>query len=245
MSHLTVTAYNQVQTFHKMFGYSRSDTYLSDIYTISPKLMNNRLSFIMSEIDELYDAMSKNDFVECVDAICDIRYFVLGTFDVVGYNFDTAEKSVYCVYRNIQHNNPKIFEEHYEYLQKEMTLLDELSISLTYANNFNDLKLAINALIKMEAMTNTLASLFGIDLEVAFREVHRSNMTKACYSETEANETINAYLASKTHSYTPIYEKQTTESGQLLWIVKNSTDKKILKSINFENPDLKKVLHYR
>lgn len=66
-------------------------------------------------------------------------------------------------------------------------------------------------------------------------EIHRSNMSKVCKTEEEAKQTCDYIFYEKT---TPcFYEKQ----GDV-WVVKRSEDGKVMKSINYFKPDLKRVL---
>lgn len=68
-----------------------------------------------------------------------------------------------------------------------------------------------------------------------FEEVQRSNMSKACETEEEAQETVQYYLEEReTEAY---YEKR---DGK--WLVYRKGDNKTLKSINYSPADLKTIL---
>ena len=71
---------------------------------------------------------------------------------------------------------------------------------------------------------------FDIDLDKAFDEVHRSNMTKFCKTEAEAKETVDYYNKLKKYD-SPTYEKR----GDL-WVVFNKSTGKVLKSIEWSHP---------
>lgn len=68
-----------------------------------------------------------------------------------------------------------------------------------------------------------------------FDEVHRSNMSKACKSEEEANETI-AHYKSKDDSDSYFKEEDS------LFLVYRTKDNKTLKSINYSPADLQSIL---
>nr|WP_294874627.1 nucleoside triphosphate pyrophosphohydrolase family protein [uncultured Pedobacter sp.] len=68
-----------------------------------------------------------------------------------------------------------------------------------------------------------------------FDEVHRSNMSKACKSEEEANETIAHYKA-KDDSDSYFKEEDS------LFLVYRTKDNKTLKSINYSPADLQSIL---
>ncbi|NQX52193.1 nucleoside triphosphate pyrophosphohydrolase family protein [Pedobacter panaciterrae] len=68
-----------------------------------------------------------------------------------------------------------------------------------------------------------------------FDEVHRSNMSKACKSEEEANQTIAHYKAKDdSDSY---FKKEDS-----LFLVYRTKDNKTLKSINYSPADLQSIL---
>jgi predicted HAD superfamily Cof-like phosphohydrolase len=68
-----------------------------------------------------------------------------------------------------------------------------------------------------------------------FDEVHRSNMSKACKSEEEANQTIAHYKA-KDDSDSYFKEEDS------LFLVYRTKDNKTLKSINYSPADLQSIL---
>ena len=68
-----------------------------------------------------------------------------------------------------------------------------------------------------------------------FREVQRSNMSKACETEEEANQTVAYY---KTRKDTDAYYEQ--RDGK--WLVYRKGDNKTLKSINYSPAGLKSIL---
>lgn len=70
----------------------------------------------------------------------------------------------------------------------------------------------------------------------AYAEVHRSNMSKFCTTEEEAKETAKVRaeeMGIETH-----YEK--TDNT---WTVFRSSDRKVLKSINYSKPNLRQFLN--
>lgn len=68
-----------------------------------------------------------------------------------------------------------------------------------------------------------------------FEEVQRSNMSKACNSEEEANQTIKFY---KEKDGTECYYKK--EGNK--WLVYRKADNKTIKSVNYSPADLDKIL---
>lgn len=82
-----------------------------------------------------------------------------------------------------------------------------------------------------------VAMLYGIRLDHVMSAGFTSNMSKFCRTEEEAIKTINAYregthpnkLGERTETY---YEQQ----GDL-YVIRRLSDDKVLKSINFKEPD--------
>jgi predicted HAD superfamily Cof-like phosphohydrolase len=77
----------------------------------------------------------------------------------------------------------------------------------------------------------------------AFAEVHRSNMSKACVSQEEAEDTVD-YYGSETHpERCEAHYKR--DEGTNMWLVYRSSDDKTLKSINYSKADLRQFLTVR
>lgn len=121
----------------------------------------------------------------------------------------------------------------------------ELRISLLQ-EELDELKEAIknqDIVEVADALADLQYILYGTVLEFGltekfnhlFNEVHRSNMSKACLSEKEAQETSQFYLEKDgTQTY---YEER---DGK--WFVYRKEDDKTLKSINYSPANLKSIL---
>jgi predicted HAD superfamily Cof-like phosphohydrolase len=75
----------------------------------------------------------------------------------------------------------------------------------------------------------------GEKFKALFEEVQRSNMSKACNSEAEANQTIQFY---KEKDGTECYYKK--EGNK--WLVYRKADNKTIKSINYSPANLDRIL---
>lgn len=75
----------------------------------------------------------------------------------------------------------------------------------------------------------------GEKFNALFEEVQRSNMSKACNSEAEANQTVQFY---KEKDGTECYYKK--EGNK--WLVYRKADNKTIKSINYSPANLDKIL---
>ena len=115
-------------------------------------------------------------------------------------------------------------------------LLEEMK-ELQEAINENDLVEVADALCDIQYVLAGAILEFGLGekFKQLFDEVHRSNMSKACKSLAEANQTIEHY---KLKEQSDAYWKE----EESLFLVFRENDHKTLKSINYSPADLKSIL---
>ena len=115
-------------------------------------------------------------------------------------------------------------------------LLEEMK-ELQEAINKHDLVEVADALCDIQYVLAGAILEFGLGekFKELFDEVHRSNMSKACKSLEEANQTIEHY---KTNEQSDAYWKE----EDALFLVFRENDHKTLKSINYSPADLKSIL---
>lgn len=115
-------------------------------------------------------------------------------------------------------------------------LLEEMK-ELQEAINTNDLVEVADALCDIQYVLAGAILEFGLGdkFKQLFDEVHRSNMSKACKSLEEANQTIEHY---KIKEQSDAYWKE----EESLFLVFRENDHKTLKSINYSPADLKSIL---
>ena len=117
-------------------------------------------------------------------------------------------------------------------------LLQEELKELAEAIENNDLVEIADALADIQYVLSGAVLEFGlgesfIDL---FNEVQRSNMSKACNSEQEAQATLEHYMQK---DGTEGYYKE--NNGK--WLVYRKEDDKVLKSVNYSPADLKSIIN--
>lgn len=115
-------------------------------------------------------------------------------------------------------------------------LLEEMK-ELQEAIKENDLVEIADALCDIQYVLAGAILEFGLGdkFKQLFDEVHRSNMSKACKSVEEANQTIEHY---KIKEQSDAYFKE----EELLFLVFRQADNKTLKSVNYSPADLKSIL---
>ena len=149
-------ALKSVSKFHKTFNHP----ILSEPQIPPMNRAELRLNLLKEELEELQEAVEKQDVVEAADALCDLQYVLAGAI----LEFGMGEK---------------------------------------------------------------FAALFA--------EVQRSNMSKVCRSEEEAQATVNFYASQNQDAY---FEKKDD-----FFLVYRKADNKTLKSINYSEVDLGKILN--
>lgn len=122
------------------------------------------------------------------------------------------------------------------------SLIQEENKELSHAADVEDIIEVADALCDTLYVVLGAFTAYGFKPELVeelFDEVQRSNMSKACANAGEAAETV-----------TTLYTKAKTGSDEHFdmravgdrWIVYRVSDKKVLKGINFSQPDLKTIL---
>src|ERR1700749_3207799 len=124
-----------------------------------------------------------------------------------------------------------------ERCQLRISLLAEELKELQQAVDDNDLVEVADALCDLQYVLSGAILEFGLGevFKDLFDEVHRSNMSKACKTVEEANQTIEHY---KRTGNTESYYKEIDG----LFLVYRMPDDKTLKSVNYSPADLRKVL---
>ena len=117
-----------------------------------------------------------------------------------------------------------------------VSLLAEELKELQEAIENKDLTEIADALCDLQYVLSGAVLEFGLGekFKDLFDEVHRSNMSKACKTIEEANETIEHYRGKGSESYFKEIDG--------LYLVYRTPDDKTLKSVNYSPADLKGML---
>lgn len=127
-----------------------------------------------------------------------------------------------------------VFTEDPKLVAYRLALIEEEVGELRDAIRDNNFTEVIDALSDILYVVYGAGASFGINLDQTYDIVHRSNMSKFCQTEEEAQQTVEWYkdeYAAKRQPYdSPAYRKSVDDQ---LWIVYNQSTGKILKSINY------------
>ena len=239
------TNFEKVIEFNKCFGSYVSSTLNHDLFKTSPKIVELKFSLVEEEVNELVDAYNNNDKIEIIDALSDIKYVVYGMAAAFGIHMDNEFGHYLETYGPkplLQGGtNFEMIHDHYKNSLTPLTTiinvikscLENIKVNIK-CSDINNLK--IN-LCKILYNVNKFGSSININLDKSFDIVHQSNMTKVCYSEELAKQTVQWYLDNDKRYNTPCYRQN--DYG---WVIFNKDTGKILKSIHYIPADFSTLL---
>jgi len=122
--------------------------------------------------------------------------------------------------------------------QLRVSLLQEELNELSQAIKDNDIVEIADALCDLQYVLSGAVLEFGLGDKFVelFNEVQRSNMSKACSSEEEAQKTLEHY---KQKDGTEGYYKQVGDK----WVTYRNGDDKVLKSISYSPANLESIVN--
>jgi predicted HAD superfamily Cof-like phosphohydrolase len=221
------TDYEKVCEFNKAFDFPQYNDFVNE------KTLKLRLDLIKEELDELKEAYSNTDFIEILDACADILYVAYGM--AYTYKINSDEFLNYLVlnnnislFKNIVSNNTKIIE-----IEKIINMIyEEYNKLETYCKENN--KDWVNVLHNIILYVYDLQKQMKYDSDKIFTIVHDSNMSKLCKSEIEAQQTVEKYQQEYNAGKSPydsVFYYKLKDSD--LYVIKNKSTGKALKSINY------------
>lgn len=113
-------------------------------------------------------------------------------------------------------------------------ILEEVQELIVACQN-NDIVEIADALADLSYVTDGAYLSFGLDKKALIDEVHRSNMTKFPLTYELAEDTVNFYAKKEIAA-------EIVDGGEY-YIVKNSVTGKVLKSIEWEEPNLESIIY--
>lgn len=112
----------------------------------------------------------------------------------------------------------------------DSSLIVEETTETVQAMQNKDIVEVADGLADLIFVITQAANSYGIDLEKAVDCVHVSNMSKICQSKLDLELTINKYEELGV-------ELSVHETGEDRWVVKRASDGKVMKSVNYKEPD--------
>lgn len=137
----------------------------------------------------------------------------------------------------IQHN---IFDKDPKLVEYRLSLIEEELDELKQAIKQKDMTETIDAISDILYVVYGAATAFGFDADKAFEIVQKSNMSKLCKTEEDANETVKRYMSEVPQRYdSPAYRR--SDDG-IHWVVFNKSTMKILKNYKYTSANFEELL---
>lgn len=222
--------YEKVCEFNKAFDFPQYNDFSNE------KTLKLRLDLIKEELDELKEAYYNTDTVEILDACADILYVAYGMAYTYKINSDdflnnlVLNKNI-SLFKNIVSNNSNN-TKNIEINKILNTIFDEYNKLETYCKENN--QKWIDTLHNIILYVYELQKEMKYDSDKIFTIVHDSNMSKLCKSEIEAQQTVEKYQQEYNAGKSPydsVFYYKLKDSD--LYVIKNKSSGKALKSINY------------
>jgi predicted HAD superfamily Cof-like phosphohydrolase len=219
--------FEKVCDFNKCFDFPQYDNMDND------NCRKLRLDLIDEELKELQEAYNNKDIVEEKDACADILYVAYGMAYTYKWNFDE-------VMSNYKLNNEEttLFNKlvpNYN-IKDRHDILNKLNIlfnNLIKSTNDKNLNLTIYNLKEFILHVYMFQYISNYNSDEIFDIVHKSNMSKLCKNEEEAKLTVLDYETKYKNGVTPYDSPYYYKLDNNLYVVKNKSTGKALKSINY------------
>ena len=128
----------------------------------------------------------------------------------------------------IQHD---IFDKDPKLVEYRLSLIEEELQELRDAIKQKDMTETIDAISDILYVVYGAATAFGFDADKAFEIVQKSNMSKLCETEEDANETVRLYMSEVPQRYdSPCYKRS---DDKKFFVVYNNSTMKILKNYKY------------
>ncbi len=248
-----MTHFECVGEFHTCFGHPMRTKEYFECLKSDTGLIPFRLKMIDEELNELKEAFDKNDYVEIADALCDVAYFIFGSGHCLGFNVDQMLKQ-----HNMSIDTPNELNRFdvnefnnnrldyalsitklFECLNDLQKKYDEMNKSFSDEDFMTSYLFFVEFCNMMIYLLNDVYSLghrMSFNMDLLFREVHRSNMSKLCSTEEDAQITVQKYNQGTQYKNTG-YRYQ---NGY--YVVYDVNTSKILKNHKWSVPMLKNII---
>lgn len=224
--------HDSVKEFHEQFGHPHPSKSVYKTYSKQglEKLFRFRLSLIKEEYEEFVVGLQKESMIEMIDGLTDLLYVVEGTFVELGINDEMHDYSFEETTQNKFSNNDL---NHFSDILK--TFISHLE------KYFLDEKITTCILTNIIFSIYIISQMLHFDLHKAFIIVHDNNMSKLCKTEEEAIQSVDAYKKNPVFINQNIKYRQSNDNRY--YVVYNHVTGKILKSINWKEPDLSPIVN--
>jgi hypothetical protein len=240
-----------VGEFHDMCLVPQKSEPYVDVFHTNTKLIPFRISLIDEELNELKKAFYDKNLEEIADALCDIAYVVHGAGQCLGVNLDKLMREMRIDIRSNFNlidklSDADIIKKHYGFIQDGIRQLDNALLIFSAAAGYHKFDIMCIWLPRMLQITYSIGHGLGFNMNLMFREVHRSNMAKSCSSIEDAQKSVDYYKEQYNHNSSPYkdpsYRVVAGKDNKMYYVIYDASTSKILKKKDWEKlekPNLK------
>lgn len=198
--------------------------YTTQCCTVTQDDVQKNVLYLLADETLNYVALNKNELSS------NDTWYALQSLSILafGVNLKTSKYDIFTNQRMVDYRVCNIVDER------------NIMVDAIDRRNIHDV---LGSLASLTYNTYVAAAAFGIDINSAFNIVHKSNMSKLCISEEEAQKTVEYYKSispdSPKYYDSPAY-RESKAPGK--WIVYNESTSKVLKSINYTPADFSTIL---
>lgn len=223
--------YQKVAEFNSAFDFHQYDDFANKF------TLKSRLALIEEELCELKEAYENHDLIEEQDACADILYVAYGMAWVYKINSDDYLRhhiidNSLTLFQNIKNNQVEMRGR--EQLINDIDGQFKKLVKCCDSDN----KEWIHTLHNIIIYTYDFQVESKYDSDKVFTIVHDSNMSKLCTSESEAKLTVEKYQKDFESGKSPYDSPYYYPLANGLYVVKNKSTGKALKSINYRQVKL-------
>lgn len=235
----SMTHFQLVGEFHDVFGHAQRTELYRECFMVDPSLVPFRIQLIREELNEFEDALKNKDMVEMFDALCDLAYVTHGAGQCLGINLNDVVLETFSVsetFSVLETNNisgTNIVSDNLDNFAFGITQIHNAVNKFcesSYEKNLVEMHISLRNILHT---TYDLGYSMGGNMDLMFREVHRSNMTKVCNNLEDAVTSVEIYKKDAR------YAKPSIRIKGHYFVVYDETTTKILKNHKWEQPNLK------
>lgn len=228
----------QVANFMKVAGQETHTTSVAVSLGVA-KLRHTLITEEISGKNEFAYCAERDDLVGMLDGMCDILYVVYGAALTFGVDITGEYSSLED--RTAPNKANGTLARANDTLKTIHNLeYDASQFQYGYTQGYYSVILSSLALLVQHVYD--YAELIQVDLDGAFNEVHKSNMSKFASTKEEAEASVAARKAQGDSKYDEVYVAGVVVDGVEHWMIKRTEDHKILKCMSFFEPDLSKFV---
>ena len=183
----------------------------------------DRISLLKMKLNTYLETLTNDHLANMADALCDLSYVANGAGQCLGIDIDESMKKlgVDITTPNVGNNvDLDLIKNRPDIIVSGVETLELILSSFCLAVDAKSLSSMEYYLVMLIKHTYDFGHKLGFHMDNMFREVHRANMTKVCYTQEDVNASIEFYLKEGRYKtpagkpkgeYFVVYDMETTK----------------------------------